>query len=264
MAPATRRGYQASYLRWLSILGSKTDLQAISREHIARFVADRLKAGAGTPAIRQDLAFLSSLLSHSQLLPGGPERNVVRDYPRKHLAPPATRERFLSLPEITTLLSHLKGIHKVIVLAALQTGMRKSEVLPLKRAEVRLDRRVILLSAARTKTRTGRAVPISPALHEALSELPHTSEFFFPNPATGLPYYDPQPWFPKACALAGLDDFRFHDLRHTFASLWVQRGGALRTLQDILGHKSAQTTRRYAHLDGQHVFREFDRVWNSE
>jgi integrase len=59
--------------------------------------------------------------------------------------------------------------------------------------------------------------------------------------------------FETAVTTAQLDDFRFHDLRHTFASHFVMRGGSLQSLKEILGHGSIAMTLRYAHLAPEHV-----------
>jgi site-specific recombinase XerD len=61
-------------------------------------------------------------------------------------------------------------------------------------------------------------------------------------------------------AVAQLDDFRFHDLRHTFASNFVMRGGSLQSLKEILGHGSMAMTLRYAHLAPEHVRGEMERT----
>lgn len=264
MRDNTRRGYNSSAERWKQFLGCHADVRQIVLGHIAQFVQSRFREGTGSPAIRQDLAFLSSLLTHAQLLPGGPDRNVARDYPRRQLPPPNQRERFLSRAEADRLLSKLPaGPKRGIVIAVLETGMRRGEVLPLAWREVISEERVIRLPGDRTKTGKPRLIPLSPTLTALLEQASRSTPWVFPNPETGRPYYDPQPWFPKACEEAGLGDFHFHDLRHTFASWWVQRSGSPRTLQEVLGHQSAQTTKRYSHLDAEHLRREFDRVWNT-
>ncbi len=66
--------------------------------------------------------------------------------------------------------------------------------------------------------------------------------------------------FETAVAAAQLDDFRFHDLRHTFASNFVMRGGSLQSLKETLGHGSMAMTLRYAHLAPEHVRGEMERT----
>lgn len=195
------------------------------------------------------------------MLPGGPDLNIVRHYPKAHLAPAEERTRFLTRAEAETLLSKLTGVHRDIVLCALETGMRLNEVLRLMWDEVDLHARLITLRPKRTKTRKGRSIPISPRLEEALRKIPERSVWVFPNPRYGRPFYDCAPWFSTACAQSGITDFHFHDLRHTFASWWIQRGGSMRGLQEILGHSGTQMTKRYSHLRPDHLSAEFNRVW---
>jgi len=67
-----------------------------------------------------------------------------------------------------------------------------------------------------------------------------------------FPVEPPDKLFPEICSQAGVPDFTWHCLRHTFASRLVMRGVDLRTVQDLMGHKSIVTTMRYAHLAPQH------------
>ena len=71
---------------------------------------------------------------------------------------------------------------------------------------------------------------------------------------------DPKKGFNAACARAGLVDFRYHDLRHTFASWFVQEGGDLYRLSRILGHATLQMTARYGHLRTEDLHEELERV----
>jgi len=71
---------------------------------------------------------------------------------------------------------------------------------------------------------------------------------------------NPKKGFIGACRRAGLEDSRFHDLRHTFASWWVQSGGDLYRLSRILGHASLQMTARYGHLRTDDLHDELERV----
>lgn len=267
MSPATRRGYKASLLRWDPYVG-KLGVRSIVKLHIQRFVADRLAAGTGTPAVRQDLAFLSSLLTYAMGLPGGPDVNVVRHYPKAHLAPPEERDRVLSVAEQKALLAAVKAdenpTHLLIVRLALETGMRMGEILKLRKFDVDLDRHHILLPKARTKGRKARLVPVTTDLCAALSahwkQEKKQSDFALPNPKTGRPFYDVAPWFQNAVRKAGLDDVHFHDLRHTFVTGWLANGGRERVLQEVLGHRSERMTKRYTHVDGRLAQEELRRV----
>jgi integrase len=66
--------------------------------------------------------------------------------------------------------------------------------------------------------------------------------------------------FENAVTEAKLEDFHFHDLRHTFASRYVMRGGSLPALQQILGHATLQMTMRYSHLSPKHLRDEMART----
>lgn len=68
----------------------------------------------------------------------------------------------------------------------------------------------------------------------------------------GKPFRDIKISFHAACKKAGIEDFRFDDLRRTFASQFFMRGGSLKGLQEILGHKTMTMTLRYAHLSQEH------------
>ena len=140
---------------------------------------------------------------------------------------------------------------KPIVTVALHTGMRKSEVLGLKWKQIDLAHGFILLDTSKNGER--REIAIDNALREMFEEMPHSIESI--NVFTdrdGNPYKDVKKSFKTALLKAGIRDFRFHDLRHTFASHLVMAGVDLVSVKELLGHKSLTMTMRYARLAPGH------------
>jgi integrase len=139
-----------------------------------------------------------------------------------------------------------------IVIAALNTGMRKGEALGLTWEQVDLKHGFILLDV--TKSGERREIPINETLRDTLSGLPRhiTGSYVFWQGKDGRRYGDVKKSFRSAVRRAGIKDFRFHDLRHTFASQLVMAGADITTVKELLGHKSLAMTMRYAHLAPSH------------
>lgn len=153
--------------------------------------------------------------------------------------------RFLTKEEETRLYSSLPSHLKPIVTTALQTGMRKSEILTLKWSNIDYDFGFIEL--LKTKSGKARKIPISDKLWEVLNNIDKESEYVFINPETSLPYVDIKKSFNTAIAKAKIDNFRFHDLRHTVATRLVEKGIDILVVMEILGHDNIETTMRYSH-----------------
>ena len=163
------------------------------------------------------------------------------------------RLRYLSENEAERLISHCEPYLKPIVIMALNTGMRKSEILHLTWDRVDLKNRLILLD--KTKNGERREIPINDTLFQALSGLTRhiKCDYVFYNPETLKPYYDVKKSFAGGLRKSHILDFHFHDLRHTFASRLVMGGVDLATIQKLLGHKTINMTLRYAHLSNVHL-----------
>ena len=151
--------------------------------------------------------------------------------------------------------SHLRPI----LITALNTGMRKEEILSLKWEE-NVDLRHGFLLLDRTKNGERREIPINATLRAALQGLTRRldSPYVFFDPLTGKRYRDVKRSFASACRRAGIKDFRFHDCRHTFASQLVMAGADLMTVKELLGHKTLAMTLRYSHLAPAHRRRAVD------
>lgn len=155
--------------------------------------------------------------------------------------------RYLTADEEARLFKELPEHLKPIVICALQTGLRKSNILQLRWELVDLEFRFIEVLAQQNKGHKIIKIPISDKLLETLESLPRNSEYVFANPDTGKPYRDISEGFKNACDRANIENFRFHDLRHTVATRLVEKGIDLRVVQEIMAHSTIVTTQRYMH-----------------
>lgn len=168
---------------------------------------------------------------------------------------PPGRIRWLELDDVKLLLSQCKALYlKMIVMIALHTGMRKGEILALRKEHIDLVNKIITVEenrstgiAGTTKSGKRRHVPINRTL------LPALNEWMEPCKEDRLFAYDDiKKGFAAAVKRAGITDFTFHDLRHTFASHMVMSGVDIVTVSKLLGHSSINMTMKYAHLSPDH------------
>ncbi len=187
-------------------------------------------------------------------IPKNPVPNVTR------LADSKGRERFLSGDERAALLAACAGSYcaalRPLVVLALATGARKGELLGLDWKDVDLDRRVVRFRD--TKNGESRTVPLASTAVAALAGWGGQADMagpVFPD----LPGTMQKAW-EAARAEAGLEDFRFHDLRHSAASYLAMSGASLMDIAAILGHKTLAMVKRYSHLSEQHTAAAVDRM----
>lgn len=236
-------------------------LDEINRRALAEFVATRKRTGVTDATIRRDLAFLGSVFT-AAIRWGWADTSPVTQFNKKALKESSPRTRFLTREEFGRLHDAASDDLKPILVLAVETGLRKEELLGLKLASIDLRRRELHLTI--TKTGRPRQVPLSPRALETIKELlEQRSRPRSPNllcKPDGSRTGNPKKAFEGACRRAGIDDFRFHDLRHTYASWWVQDGGDLYRLSRILGHATLQMTARYGHLRTDDLHEELERV----
>jgi len=210
---------------------------------IAEFRDERLKeCGAGT--VIRDLAVLSSIFNHAKREWGIGSTNPVASV-RKPTAPPE-RDRVLSGAEEQRLLTHAlpegrrNKLLRPILVVALETAMRRGEILSLTWADIYLDRAVAKLPL--TKNGSARWVPLSRRAIAALEGLDRSHGAVFPVSPAAL-----DKMFGRLCRRARIDDFRFHDLRHTATTALAAKLPNVIELAAVTGHRSIQMLKRYYH-----------------
>lgn len=160
--------------------------------------------------------------------------------------------RWLTDAEEERLLAFAPDYIKPLILTSIHTGMRKGEVLRLKRADLDFEQR--LLQVTQAKNHRVRYIPMNDTLMELLRSIPPyvgkkgPSPYVFTNPETGVGFTNIDHGYRESVRKAGLTGVNFHTLRHTFASRLVQAGVPLNTVRELLGHGTMQVTMRYAHL----------------
>jgi integrase len=170
-----------------------------------------------------------------------------------HFAKEKGRTRRLQAGEEASLLTHASSFLHALIVAALETGMRKGELLQLRWRDVHWEHDVLLLPAAITKTDTARDVPMTQRLKAVLEMRKHApdgseqpkSAFVFGN-EVGEPTKDIRDEWLQTCKRAGIDGLHFHDLRREFASRMRETPGVTdHHVRDWLGHADLATTSRY-------------------
>lgn len=219
-----------------------------------------------TPAtINRYLAALGALISWAikkRIAPKGfvhPCRTVERRAENNE------RVRFLSDEERQSLLKACAGSKwprlLLLVLMALTTGARKSELLSLCWEDIDFERK--LAYCGRTKNGDPRALPLVPDVHRLLMqfrEAPNSLVFASQRqPSKAFGY---ESCWRAALAKAKIRHFRFHDLRHSCASMLAQNGATLLEIADVLGHRQLQMTKRYSHLTTGHKEALVNRIWS--
>lgn len=165
------------------------------------------------------------------------------------------RIRYLSPEEYQKLFAELDKVKetwlKPLVTVALETGLRLSNLCDLTWPEVNMFGRMITIHADKMKNREYIGIPLTETAYNTIRELQKVqsiSNRVFHDNGEKLYSRKIQRAFVKTLKAARIEDFHFHDLRHSFASLLVQSGVNIYAVQKLLGHKDGRMTQRYAHL----------------
>lgn len=243
----THRGYETEIIKLRAMQRHKMSslsLANVTPKVIAEYRDDRLITCKANTVIR-DLAVLSSIFTHCikewQYSITNPVLAIRKP------AMPRGRDRVLDLIEEEKLLHSMLPIKnrniymRHLTIVALESGMRRGELLGLEWKNINLDKRVAYLSL--TKNGTSRYVPLSQRAIQELKSMPVSiSGKVFPIDKYAMGYC-----FIRACKRAGIENLHFHDLRHTAITRLSQKLPNLIELASVTGHKNVQMLARYYH-----------------
>jgi len=243
----TKRGGHIEAYRLAKIMRdplAEIKLSQLSAMHIAEYKNRRLKEVSACSVVKE-MTLISLSLDIARKEWGVPiSSNVVRDV--KKPQPERGRDRRLSEEEHTLLLRSCSKSNNhwltPLITIAIETGMRRGELLSLAWEDVDLDLRVAHLNM--TKNGSKRDVPLSSEAINLLRSLPHDiSGYVFPITFASL-----RGLWNRACKRAGITDLHFHDLRHEATSRFFEKGLNVMEVATITGHKDLRMLQRYTHL----------------
>ncbi len=235
---------------WKDAFGNRR-IRSITPANVETYRATRLTE-ASVATTNRELAFLKCVFNdaiENHLADENPVRRV------KLLEENNARVRWLSDEEESRLFDALDPLGASATLLALHTGLRQEEQFKLRWEYVDLAKGII--TVPRSKHGQVRYVPINDTARSVLLGLRNDTAWVFPSrkrTTTIKPDNFILRHFKPALRQAGVENFRWHDLRHTFASRLVMAGVDLRTVQDLMGHKTIAMTLRYSHLAPEHLY----------
>lgn len=262
-----RRTWQDAVVRWMKDTDTKADhrkdlaklkwfdqflrdryLDEIDRDLIDHIGATKKHEASASTANRY-LALLRAILRMAR-----DEWEWLDTIPRLRLYPePKKRVRWITRNEATKLIAELPSHLADMAVFTLATGLRQSNVSYLKWAQVDLQRGMAWIHADQSKSRRAIAVPLNEdALGILTQRLNNHPVFVFTYKDKPVARTTTKAW-KHALVRAGIKDFRWHDLRHTWASWHVQSGTSLQELMELGGWASFEMVLRYAHLAGEHL-----------
>jgi len=250
--------YESRIRYWDDLFGEKKIID-ITKKDISKGLKE-LPTRLSNASINKFKGAVSAVLSYACReydLPDNPVRHI------RSLTEPVGRIRFLSNNERKRLYEACKASKwtklYLLILMAITTGSRKGELINLRWSDIDLDRQTAYIET--TKNGQPKVMPLTDDVVAELNTFSDKeTEFIFNSELKpDRPMCFTKQW-KKALKEAEIEDFRFHDLRHTTASYLAQNGASLLEIADVLGHKQIQVTKRYAHLCIDHKAKLINRV----
>ena len=274
----------------------KTRLDGITAWNFEKWRAKRVKAGRAKDTVNRDLGALKSALNRAV------EWEVIAHNPlaevKRMRTDASAKIRYLTASEETKLRGALekretrlreartrgnqwradRGYElrsalpdyadhmEPMVLISINTGLRRGELFNLYWRNVDLHIKLLTIEGSGAKSGQTRHIPLNDEAHNALkqwkAQQQHTHGLVFPS-RDGRPFTTVKKAWAGILGSAKIKEFRWHDLRHTFASKLVMAGVDLNTVRELLGHSDIKMTLRYAHLASEHKAEAVSRLVSS-
>ena len=238
-----------NHLRWLHQYLNDSKLDEINKTKIDSIRLAKLQTGVANSTVNRMLAVLRSILNKAK-----DDWEWLDNAPRIKAMPiKSDRVRWLTRAEAERLMAELPPHLEAMARFTLETGLRESNVVNLHRSQIDMLRRCAWIHAENSKS--GKAIPValSKEAYRIVNEqlaVNETYVFTYQNhPVTRA---NNHAW-RKALIRADIKDFRWHDLRHTWASWHVQNGTPLNVLKELGGWSDLTIVMRYAHLSSEHL-----------
>ena len=245
----SKRSYEG-YVRNLRSFFKDYRLSEITADLVMKYKGKRLQEGVKPATLNRDLAILKNAFNRA-IYKWEPAWATVNPMKKVEMeAENNERDRWLNDEEWNNLQKSLPRWIKEIILLDIQTGLRQGELITLRWPMVDLSRRVVTIPRPNTKNNEPKTVPLNDIAMDILKNRPRslqTDLVFFTRNHTQHRADNVRREFRKVIRRSGIIDFRFHDLRHTFASRCLHSGADLYQVQKLLGHKNGAVTQRYAH-----------------
>ena len=237
------------HFRWLDQHLRGKALSSVNRDMIDRLIEARQAEGITNATVNRMLQVLRAVLRMAER-----EREWIDKAPMIRLLPePRRRVRWLTRDEADRLLAELPEHLSAMARFSLATGLRQRNVADLEWSQVDLGKRLAWIHPDQAKARKAIAVPLNAEAMLVLRRLHGKHpEFVFVYRRNPVQQVNTKAW-KAALKRAGIEDFRWHDLRHTWASWHVQAGTPQHILQELGGWETALMVRRYAHLSAEHL-----------
>jgi integrase len=242
-------------LRWIYPHLAGRRLDAINRDLVDR-IGQAKKAESSAATANRHLAVIRTILRRACL-----EWEWLDRVPKVRLFPEAKRRiRFLTREEADKLIGLLPKHQAELARFALATGLRQANILELEWSQLDLERSVAWVHSDQAKARQAIGVPLN---QDAIAcvrrqEGKHKRRVFTYR-GRPIKAANTKAW-KSALKKAGIEDFRWHDLRHTWASWHTMAGTSMAELQELGGWETMSMVRKYAHLNSDHLAAAAERI----